>query len=128
MKIGEKYSSSVAPTEQSSINAFGALHGTNGRSHTDPEYAKNSVFKGVIVQGALVMAPVLDMAEEIFGSGWHQGSEIETKFVSFTRPGDRIQVEFEVTRMDGGMTELAYRCLKDDGTIVQVGTLRRLEG
>lgn len=126
MKIGEKLVSSVASTTQTNINEFGALHGTNGRSHTDPEYAKNSIFKGVIVQGALVMAPILAMAEEIFGPDWHAGSEIESKFVSFTRPGEQIQVEFEVIKKDSEGIEVDYRCLKEDGTTVQVGTLRRL--
>jgi len=60
MKKNDKYSSALAGVSQEDINRFGRLHGTTGRTHTDPEYAKKH-FGGVIVQGGLVMAPVLDI-------------------------------------------------------------------
>lgn len=127
-KVGDKFRSAARGAEQEDINRFGALHGTTGRTHTDPEYARNSVFGGVIVQGALVMAPVLNMAADLLGDAWLDGGEIEAKFVAFTRPGEAVDVAFEVTRSEPEWLELAYACTLADGKKVQVGTITRRRG
>jgi len=127
-KTGDIFRSAARGAAQEDINRFGALHGTTGKTHTDPEYAAKSVFGGVIVQGALVMAPVVDMAAELLGAGWYDGCEIEAKFVAFTRPGDAVDVEFEVMRSEPGWLELAYACMLPDGKKVQVGIITRRLG
>ena len=123
--VGDSCSVVVAAVGQEKINRFGEVHGTNGRTHTDPEFAENSVFKGVIVQGTLVLAPVLEALKRIYGAKrWLAGGEIETKFTSFTRPYDVVTAVFEVKEVgEAGMT-IAYVCTKDDGTVVQMGTAK----
>lgn len=123
LKAGDKFSCRLRPARQEDLNRFGALHGTTGKTHTDPEYARSSVFGGVIVQGALVMAPVFDICGEILGPGWLERSEVEAKFVALTRPGDVVTVEIDVVRVRGQEAELAYACVLPDGKKVQVGTV-----
>ena len=123
LKAGDKFSSRLRPARQEDLNRFGALHGTTGKTHTDPDYARSSVFGGVIVQGALVMAPVFDICAEILGPDWLERSDVEAKFVAFTRPGDVVTIEVEVVRADGRGAELAYACVLPDGKKVQVGTV-----
>ena len=120
--VGDQCSVVIAAVSQEQINRFGEVHGTDGRTHTDPEFAKSSVFKGVIVQGALVLAPVLDALRRIYGAErWSNGGVVETKFTSFTRPQDEVTVTFTVEEVDGSGMKLAYVCTKGDGGIVQAG-------
>lgn len=120
---GSVFRSSLRPATQENINSFGALHGTTGKTHTDPEYARQSVFDGVIVQGALVMAPVFDICAELFGPASAERTEIEAKFVSFTRPGDAVSVQFDVIKDSPESVELSYACALPDGKKVVVGTI-----
>ena len=122
---GMRFRSTIAPVDQEQINCFGALHGTTSKTHTDPEYARQSVFGGVIVQGALVMAPIFDMCTELFGGEGSGTTDVETKFIAFTRPGDQVDVEFEVVRDIPELTELSYVCSLPDGKRFVVGTITR---
>jgi len=124
-KVGDHCSIVIAAVVQEQINRFGEVHGTDGRTHTDPEYAENSVFKGVIVQGTLVLAPVLDALKRIYGAKkWSEGGVIETRFTSFTRPRDEVKVTFTVEEVDEGGMKIAYVCTKADGSVVQSGAAK----
>ncbi|PKO70703.1 MAG: hypothetical protein CVU22_00965 [Betaproteobacteria bacterium HGW-Betaproteobacteria-16] len=120
---GNVFRSSLRPATQENINRFGNLHGTTGKTHTDPEYARQSAFGGVIVQGALVMAPIFDICTELFGSASSERTEIEAKFVSFTRPGDAVSVQFDVVKHSAESIELSYSCTLPDGKKVVIGTI-----
>lgn len=123
MKMNDKYSATLTGVNQEDINRFGALHGTTGRTHTDPEYAKLH-FGGVIVQGGLVMAPVLDIFESLLGAHWYEASDMDAKFVAITRPGDIVNVTLEVVERDAESIKIAYSCALQDGKVVQVGEVR----
>jgi 3-hydroxybutyryl-CoA dehydratase len=123
IKSGDKFHSTLPAIVQAQINEFGQLHGTNGKSHTDPEYAKNSVFGGVIVQGALVMAPLFDIFVDILGDDFLQHAAIETKFIAYTRPGDVIEVEVEVMTAGPEGMDFTYSCALPDGKKVQIGSV-----
>lgn len=123
LEEGQILRSSLKPATQENINRFGALHGTTGRTHTDPEFARQSVFGGVIVQGALVMAPIFDMCTELFGPAASERTEVEAKFVAFTRPGDVVSVQFDVVKNTAERVELSYSCSLPDGKKVVVGTI-----
>jgi|SRR5690606_4913870 len=116
-------SSVVEGVEQSAINRFGELHGTTGKTHTDPEFALKNGFGGTIVQGAFVVAPIMEMGYQIFGESWFAGAQIESKFVSFTRPGDRVFVEFTVIENQVDQCRIDYTCKLQDGKVVQVGSI-----
>ena len=127
MKMHDKYSATLKGVDQDDINRFGALHGTTGRTHTDPEYAKQH-FGGVIVQGGLVMAPVLDIFESLLGAHWYEASDMESKFVAITRPGDIVNVTVEVVERDAQAVRMTYSCALPDGKVVQVGEVRHRFG
>lgn len=121
--VGDKFSSAVSPITQENINRFGNLHGTNGRTHTDPEYANQSAFGGVIVQGALVMAPIFNICDELFSDVASKTIEIEAKFIGYTRPGDAVAVEITVTKVQAQGVALEYACNLPSGKKVQAGTI-----
>ncbi|WP_233236162.1 MaoC/PaaZ C-terminal domain-containing protein [Bordetella sp. LUAb4] len=121
-KKNDRFVAAIAGVTQTDVNAFGALHGTTGRTHTDPEYAQQH-FGGVIVQGALVMAPVMDLCDRVLGEAWYQNSEIETKFVAFTRLGDVVTVTLDVQESSPTLLQLGYACTLPDGKVVQAGTI-----
>ena len=125
---GQVFRSSLRPVTQEHINRFGALHGTTGRTHTDPEYARQSAFGGVIVQGALVMAPVFEMCTELFGAAWSERTDVEAKFVAFTRPGDAVSVQFDVVKNTDERVELSYSCSLPDGKKVVIGNITHHKG
>ncbi|MFA7666052.1 MAG: MaoC family dehydratase [Burkholderiaceae bacterium] len=120
---GTVFFATIPPITQEQINRFGDLHGTDGPSHTDPEYAKNSMFGGVIVQGALVMAPIFDIGRRASGMGENTNFSVETKFVSFSRPEEALTVRAEVVASSPDRVELSYTCATSEGRAVQVGTL-----
>ena len=121
--VGDSCSIVIAGVSQEQINRFGELHGTNGRTHTDVEFAEASIFKGVIVQGTLVLAPVVEALKRIYGAHrWTRSGVLETKFTSFTRPQDRVTVEFTVEAIDEAGMKIGYVCTKGGGEIVQIGT------
>lgn len=123
LKEQDLFRANVRGVQQQDINRFGVLHGTTGKTHTDPEYALRNGFGGVIVQGALVMAPVMDMCSEILGDRWFDGCEIEAKFVAYTRPGDPVSVQFVVQKSEPELVQLTYSCMLSNGKVVQVGTV-----
>jgi acyl dehydratase len=123
MNIGAVFHSTIPAVTQAQINCFGELHGTNGRTHTDPEYANASAFGGVIVQGALIMAPIFDICRCIVGAGADVHMEVETKFVAFSRPGELILVRVEVVAFTSDQIDLSYTCSTTEGKTVQVGTV-----
>ncbi|MYN13879.1 hypothetical protein GSY71_12095 [Pusillimonas sp. TS35] len=123
LKKNHRFQASLRAAQQQDINHFGALHGTTGKTHTDPEFARQNGFGGVIVQGALIMAPVMDICHDILGDAWLHGGEIETKFVAYTRPDDSITVQFEVQQCAPDRLQLSYVCTLPDGKVVQTGTV-----
>ncbi|WP_454688129.1 MaoC/PaaZ C-terminal domain-containing protein [Achromobacter aloeverae] len=127
LKKNDRYIATIAGVAQEDVNRFGALHGTTGRTHTDPEYAARH-FGGIIVQGALVMAPVMELCDRLLGEAWYQDSEIETKFVAFTRLGDVVTVTVDVQESSPALLRLGYACALPDGKVVQAGTITRRAG
>jgi len=118
-----KFSADIAPTTQEQINAFGALMGTYGRIHTDPDYAATTPLKGVIVQGMLVLAPLHEVMRRIFGAErWLTGAEVESKIVSSARPGEGGRISVEVTENDATKAAGTFTISKPDGSPVIVGT------
>ena len=69
------------------------------------------------------MAPVMDLCDRVLGVAWYQHSEIETKFVAFTRLGDVVTVTLDVQESSPTLVQLGYACTLPDGKVVQAGTI-----
>lgn len=98
LRVGDRFVAEIPGISQAQVNLFGALMGTDGPIHTDPEFARSTWFKGTVVPGILVAAPISDMMASLVGADrWNRAGKLEIKFVSFTRPGDEVSVSVEVT-------------------------------
>ncbi|RUQ72189.1 hypothetical protein EJ913_11600 [Azospirillum doebereinerae] len=115
----------IPPISQDQINRFGALLGTHGKIHTDPEFARNTPLKGVIVQGMLVLAPIHEVMSRIFGpERWLANGRIETKIIAYTRPGEAGRITVEIERSDAAEASGSFTIAKANGDSVLVGTFR----
>lgn len=122
LQIGERFHLDIAAVPQAHVNGFGALMGTNGRIHTDPEFAKTTPLKGPVVQGGLVIAPLHGAMCCLVGEGrWLRHGKIDAKFISFTRPDDAARLELKVEAASDSNLHLSFSVTKADGTKVVVG-------
>lgn len=122
LKPGTVILADVAPVTQEQINTFGALLGTHGRIHTDPEWAKTTPLKGVITQGMLVLAPIHEVMCRLFGAErWLRQGEIDAKIIAYSRPNEGATVRVTIDRAvpDAAGT---FSIAKNGGGEVLVGT------
>ena len=97
LQVGDVLAAELSPFTQDQVNAFGELMGTNGKIHTDPEYARGTPRGRTLVQGMLVLAPVEQVMSRLAGpSRWLAQGRIEAKIVGMTSPGDAAALELTV--------------------------------
>ena len=124
LAVGDRFSASMQPVAQPQINQFGALLGTHGPIHTDPEFAKTTFLKGVVVQGGVLLAPVHDFMCQLVGEDrWLRHGWMEAKIVSYTRPEDATRYELQVEALDDKELKLSVACTKDADTKVMVASI-----
>jgi len=107
---GDRLPSIEKDIDQERINRWARLSGDFNRLHVDPEYAKNTPFKGTIAHGPMSLAFLNELMMKCFGEQWAVGGRLlDVRFVSPVRPGERI-------RIGGTIRE----CLKDEmGMVVE---------
>jgi 3-hydroxybutyryl-CoA dehydratase len=94
--------------DQDRINKWARLSGDFNLLHVDPEYARNTPFKGTIAHGPMSLAFLNELMMACFGEQWASGGKlIDVRFISPVRPGDRI-------RIGGKVTE----CLRNQGDLI----------
>lgn len=121
-KIGQKAQRSRTVTSRD-IELFTEISGDRNPLHYDEQFAKNTRFGGIIVQGGVTSA-ILNavVAEDLPGPGT-VFLEVNWRFKTPVRPGDTITGEVEVkkVRTDKPITELFTRVFLADGAIVLEG-------
>jgi acyl dehydratase len=123
LSTGDRFVLTINGVTQEQINAFGALLGTNGKIHTDPDWAACSPAQGVVVQGGLVLASLNEAMTHIVGEDrWLRGGELEIKFVSLVRPHQPVTLEIDVERVSAQAAEFALAWSTQAGTKVLVGS------
>lgn len=80
--------------DQERILRWAKLSGDYNRLHIDPEYARQTPFKGTIAHGPMSLAFLNELMMQSFGVAWAKGGQLlDVRFVAPIRPGDRIRVE-----------------------------------
>ncbi|MGQ9695372.1 MAG: MaoC family dehydratase [Thermodesulfobacteriota bacterium] len=80
--------------DQELIWLWAKLSGDYNRLHIDPEYARQTPYKGTIAHGPMALAFLNELMMKSFGRGWAKGGQLmDVRFVAPIRPGDRIRVE-----------------------------------
>ena len=122
LNTGDTFAFTLHGASQAQINAFGALLGTNGKIHTDPQWAANSPLRGVIVQGGLLMAPLHQIMSQLVGpQTWFESGELEVKIVSFTRPEEAVRLEITVDEASATGASFSLSWSKDGNATVLAG-------
>ena len=124
LRPGDQFFADIAPVAQSRVNAFGDLMGTNGRIHTDPDFARTTPLKGPVVQGGLIIAPVHDALCRLVGRDrWLRHGRLDAKFISFTRPDEGARLDLAVESASDAGVRFSFAITKTDGTKVVVGDI-----
>ena len=113
---------------------FATLTGDFNPMHTDAEYSKDSFMGQRVAHGMLTLSYAVGQAYQlgILERTVMGFRGLEMKFSSPVYIGDTIHAELRVAdtkaarRLGGGVVTLDLRILKQDGTIVQKGSLSLL--
>jgi len=98
---------------QHAFSDFGRLLGTNAPIHDDPDYARETGFKGTIAQGMLLAAPYETWLCELFGEeAWLRGGRLALRFRSPAWAGDPVTMMLTILGVEEGRCTLAVesRC------------------
>ncbi len=80
--------------DQERILRWARISRDYNRLHIDPEYARQTPFKGTIAHGPMSLAFLNELMMQSFGLGWAKGGKlIGVRFVAPIRPGDHIRIE-----------------------------------
>jgi acyl dehydratase len=123
LAVGDKVKTNCDALVQDKLNRFGNMLGTNGKIHTDPEFAKTAPAGDVLVQGMLVLAPLHSVFCTLFGEDvWLTHGAMECKLIGATHPSEAITYDVEITAVEPNRVTLDYSCIKANDTKVAVGT------
>ncbi len=128
LSVGQKFRSASYEMTQEELIHFARVNDPQF-FHVDPEAAKESVFGGLIGCGwqtaALAVRLMLESAPAPFAGGV-VGSEVHMSWKLPVRPGDRLRVEAEITkittsrsRKDRGFVDFHIDTFNQDDQLVQ---------
>ncbi len=128
--VGDVYESEGRTITEEDILRFAELSGDDNPLHTDPEYAKTTMFGQQIAHGLLGLAVASGLAWQ---TGLMQGTAeaftgMEWKFRAPIYIGDTVRARLEVKgkremrRLGGGFITLAVALVNQEGKTVQKGT------
>jgi 3-hydroxybutyryl-CoA dehydratase len=104
------------------IKEYALLSTDNNPLHVDEEFAKNSMFKGIIAHGTIPLAYMFQTVHEYFKVAWVKGLKYEVKFIAPVRPGDVVVCNGKVKNVNTGagniVIELYCQNQKNENVIV----------
>jgi len=105
------------------IKEYALLSTDNNPLHVDEEFAKNSMFKGIIAHGTIPLAYMFQTVHEYFKVAWVKGLKYEVKFIAPVRPGDIVVCNGKVNSFGagGGDVIIDLFCKNQKGENVIVG-------
>jgi 3-hydroxybutyryl-CoA dehydratase len=112
--------------DQERILRWARISGDFNRLHVDPEYARQTSFKGTIAHGPMSLAFLNELMMECFGEGWAVGGKLfDVRFVAPIRPGERIRIGGKVKEVQKKEEKYSVECElsveKPDGEKAVVG-------
>ena len=82
--------------DQPLIDAYAQVSGDHNPLHTDPEFAKTTLFGRTIAHGMMTLAFASAAMEAWAGPDWAETGAIDVAFLSPVFPGDEVQVSLDV--------------------------------
>ena len=125
IKIGDEIPAICKTITQEKINRYADASGDYNPIHVDPEFAKNTMFKGTIGHGMMTLAYISEMMTNWLGSGWIYGGNMEVTFFAPTRPELSYAIKGKVVdkKEEAGkkVVECEIWCEDQDGNKVVAG-------
>ena len=126
LKTGGELPPITKDIDQERILGWARLSGDFNRLHVDPEYARETPFKGTIAHGPMSLAFLNELMMSCLGQGWVNGGRLlDVRFLSPIRPGDRIVIggRVEALYQEGGArwAECRLSIAKADGQVAVTG-------
>lgn len=105
------------------IKEYALLSTDNNPLHVDEEFAKNSMFKGIIAHGTIPLAYMFQTVHEYFNVAWVKGLKYEVKFIAPVRPDDVVVCNGKVKNVntDDGNIVIELYCQNQKSENVIVG-------
>jgi acyl dehydratase len=133
-ELGQTIVTPERTISEEDVMNFARLTGDMNPLHTDPEFARETIFGQQVAHGLLVLSVALGLADQ---TGLLRGTvlafaNLEWKFSKPVFFGDTLHMQAEViekremARLGGGYVTLEVRVLNQDDTVVQKGTWRAL--
>lgn len=129
IKVGDKYRSQSRTIDEDLVNDFAQISGDFNPIHTDPEFAKNTIYGERIAHGLLGLSVVSGLADSL---GFAEETTIafrslEWKFKEPMFIGDSILTEIEVIKKRdlkgeiGGLVIFRVRVMNQKNHNIQSG-------
>jgi 3-hydroxybutyryl-CoA dehydratase len=133
-ELGQTIVTPERTISEEDVMNFARLTGDMNPLHTDPEFAKETIFGRQVAHGLLVLSVALGLADQ---TGLLRGTvlafaNLEWKFSKPVFFGDTLHMQAEViekremARLGGGYVTLEVKVLNQDDAVVQKGTWRAL--
>ena len=105
------------------IKDYALLSTDNNPLHVDEEFAKNTMFKGIIAHGTIPLAYMFQTVYEYFKFAWLKGLKFEVKFIAPVRPSDIVVCNGQVKNVntDDGKIVIELYCKNQKSENVIVG-------
>jgi 3-hydroxybutyryl-CoA dehydratase len=120
--VGDKATMTILVDEKM-VKAFAELTGDNNPIHTDPEFAKKTVFRKCVVHGAFQNSLISAiLASQMPGPGSIYCSQ-ESTFSAALFVGEKVTVEVEVVEklMATKQAKIKTTCINESGQITLQG-------
>lgn len=120
IKIGDRASQTRTIT-QADINAFAAVSGDHNPVHLSEDFAKATMFGGIIAHGMLAVSYISTiLGTEYPGNGSIFMGMNNLQFLAPVRPGDTITTTVIVMEKHATkpIVKFACECVNQDGTVV----------
>jgi 3-hydroxybutyryl-CoA dehydratase len=83
----------IKAIDQDRINQWAEISGDFNRLHVDPDFAKNTPFRGTIAHGPMSLAFLNELMMRWAGLSWTSGGRLlDVRFRAPVRPGERIRI------------------------------------
>lgn len=109
LHVGQEYRSEAFAFDGDKIQQFAEISGDRNPIHLDPDFARRTIYRGVIAHGQLVAAIAAGLAFStgIMGKNILALESTHEQFFQPVRPGDQI---YGTTRIDSVDPSAARRC------------------
>lgn len=126
LKVGDRFKSGEYEFTPENVKAFATEYDPQW-FHLDEELAKESFFEGLAASGWHMGSVTMRLLSECLPIGTGViGGGVDVRWVSATRPGDRVHIEVEVlnvspssSKPDRGMVEVFIRSVNQDQVVRQ---------